>query len=72
MWRLALILITTALAASAAQAELTSPETRVRMIPLAPPLDADVAEYSGMTCCGDRLILVPQYPKRYLRAKVPA
>lgn len=39
-------------------------ETPVQLIPLATPLDQDIAEYSSMTWCGDRLILIPQYPKR--------
>jgi hypothetical protein len=39
-------------------------ETAVRIIPLAAPLNDRIAEYSGMTWCGDRLILIPQYPKR--------
>ncbi|MFT5572008.1 MAG: hypothetical protein ACI9FR_000929 [Cryomorphaceae bacterium] len=39
-------------------------ETVVRNIPLAAPLNDPIAEYSGMTWCGDRLFLIPQYPKR--------
>jgi len=39
-------------------------ESPVEIIPLAPPLDQDDAEISGLTWCGDKLILMPQYPRR--------
>lgn len=40
-------------------------ETLVRTIPLAPPLNQADAEISGLTWCGDKLILLPQYPERF-------
>lgn len=43
---------------------LAAPETAVRIIPLSPPLDQADAEISGLTWCGDKLILMPQYPRR--------
>jgi hypothetical protein len=39
-------------------------ETTVQEIKLAAPLNLDQAELSGLTWCGDRLILLPQYPRR--------
>lgn len=39
-------------------------ETNVHEIALAPPINLDNAELSGLTWCGDKLILLPQYPKR--------
>ena len=40
-------------------------EAPVQIIPLAPPLDRPQAEISGLAWCGDRLILLPQYPERF-------
>jgi len=40
-------------------------ETSVEIIPLAPPLDQAEIELSGLSWCGDKLILMPQYPKRF-------
>ncbi len=40
-------------------------ETPVILIPLAPPLNKADAEISGLTWCGDKLILLPQYPERF-------
>jgi len=39
-------------------------ETGIEVIPLGAPLDEAKAEISGLTWCQDRLILLPQYPKR--------
>ena len=39
-------------------------ELKVVEIPLSPPLDLPGAEISGMTWCGDKLVLLPQYPRR--------
>lgn len=39
-------------------------ETTVQEIQLAAPLNQDQAELSGLTWCGDKLILLPQYPRR--------
>jgi len=39
-------------------------ETRLSIIPLAPPLDQPNAEISGLTWCGETLIIMPQYPRR--------
>lgn len=63
MSRFIFILLALGLTASAA-AQSTLDEVAVQLIPLAKPLNEDVAEYSGMTWCGDSLILIPQYPKR--------
>jgi len=40
-------------------------ETAVEIIPLAAPLNQDKAELSGLSWCGDKLILLPQYPERF-------
>jgi len=45
-------------------------ETPVEIIPLAPPLDQADAELSGLTWCGDKLILMPQYPRRLNESKI--
>lgn len=37
-------------------------ETEVELISLAPPLDQDTAEISGLGWCGDKLILLPEKP----------
>ena len=39
-------------------------ETSVQKIKLAAPLNLDQAELSGLTWCDDKLILLPQYPRR--------
>lgn len=39
-------------------------ELEVVEIPLSPPLDLPGAEISGMTWCDDKLVLLPQYPRR--------
>ncbi len=39
-------------------------ETPVEIIPLTAPLNQPQAELSGLSWCGDRLILLPQYPER--------
>jgi len=39
-------------------------EVEVQLIELNPPWNQDVAEYSGMTWCDNKLILLPQYPER--------
>jgi len=41
-------------------------ETAVHAIPLAPPLNDPEAEISGLSWCGDRLILLTQYPERFV------
>ncbi len=41
-------------------------ETAVQRIPLAPPLNDPEAEISGLSWCGDRLILLTQYPERFV------
>ena len=46
-------------------AETSVVETPVKVIPLASPLDQPDAELSGLTWCGDKLILLPQYPERF-------
>ena len=50
-----------------ANAQSALNETPVQLIPLAAPLDQGLAEFSGMTWCGDQLILIPQYPKRFAK-----
>ena len=40
-------------------------EVAVKNIPLAAPLDIANAEISGLSWCGDKLIIVPQYPERF-------
>ncbi len=49
---------------SAFAVEKTPLEHPVTLIPLAPPLDDPEMEYSGLTWCGDKLFLLPQYPER--------
>jgi len=44
-------------------------ETKVQLLPLAEPLNQPKAEISGMTWCGDTLILMPQYPRRLSSSK---
>lgn len=39
-------------------------EIKAQTITLAAPLNLDDAEISGLTWCGDKLILLPQYPRR--------
>jgi hypothetical protein len=39
-------------------------EIAVQIIPLAAPLDQDIAEISGLAWCQGRLVLLPQFPKR--------
>lgn len=62
--RFSLIILIGLVLSQTAFAQEPATEVQVQLIPLAPPLDQAVAEYSGMTWCGDRLILIPQYPKR--------
>ncbi len=45
--------------------DLEPSEHKVRNIPLSTPLNQDNMEFSGMTWCGDNLILLPQYPERF-------
>lgn len=40
-------------------------EISVKIIALSPPLSHRDAELSGLTWCGDKLILMPQYPERF-------
>ncbi len=47
----------------------TPEETTVKMIALTAPWNAAIAEYSGLTWCDDKLVLLPQYPKRLNESK---
>jgi len=62
---LSLCLALSILISPTARAENAVFETPVSMIPLAPPLDQPNAEISGLSWCGDKLILLPQYPERF-------
>jgi hypothetical protein len=62
---LSLCLASTAFMGSQCWADSPVFETTVRTIPLAPPLDQPDAEISGLAWCGDKLILLPQYPERF-------
>ena len=43
-------------------------EVMVQLLPLAAPFDAPDLEYSALTWCGDKLLLVPQFPERHSSA----
>lgn len=53
------------------QAPPTLYEAQIKEIPLAGPCSTPEAEISGMAWFGDHLILLPQYPERFLRAEAP-
>ena len=62
---LTLLFLSVSLTLFAADGTVMAPEeTTVQMIRLAPPLDQDEAEISGLAWCQGRLVLLPQYPER--------
>ena len=40
-------------------------EVRVQLLALAPPFNEPDMEYSALTWCGDKLLMVPQFPDRH-------
>ncbi len=62
---LSLCLTSSILTSSPGWTDNSVTETSVKVIPLAPPLDQADAEISGLAWCGDKLILLPQYPERF-------
>lgn len=62
---LLLLLSSTALLAQQNEKDtLLATETSIQEIRLSAPLNLDDAEISGLTWCEDKLILLPQYPRR--------
>jgi len=43
----------------------------VRLLPLSGPLQVPLAELSGLAWFGDTLILLPQYPERFIQPGAP-
>ncbi len=56
---------------SANSASTAPQEHPVTIIPLAAPLNEPEMEFSGMEWCGDKLLLVPQYPERFSTSEQP-
>lgn len=61
---------TTLLAQQSKEDILLVTETSIQEISLAAPLNLDDAEISGLTWCEDKLILLPQYPRRISNNKL--
>ena len=41
-------------------------EVRFQLLALAPPFNEPDMEYSALTWCGDKLLMVPQFPDRHV------
>lgn len=59
------LLLSDAAPANTSQSTEHAVEHTVREIPLVAPLNEDNIEFSGMAWCGNKLIMLPQYPERF-------